>query len=129
MATKVLIVEDDLLNRMFYQAVFADRGFETVMVEDGAQVHEEVRRFGPDLITMDIQLPNVSGRQLIKELQQDPATRDIPVLAITAFAGPSEERRLRRAGARGYLSKPVTIARLVGEVENLLGQTQQTTTH
>lgn len=118
--TKVLIVEDDVLNRMFYQAVFADRGFETVMVEDGAQVHEEVRRFLPDLITMDIQLPNVSGRQLIKELRQNPATRDIPVLAITAFAGPSEERRLRRAGASGYLSKPVTISRLLGEVDALL---------
>ena len=120
MPTKVLIVEDDLLNRMFYRAVFADRGFETVMVEDGAQVHEEVSRFAPDLITMDIQLPNVSGRQLIRELQ---------VLAITAFAGPSEERRLRRAGARGYLSKPVTIARLLGEVETILNQGVDATTH
>ena len=129
MTTKVLIVEDDVLNRMFYQAVFSDSGFETVMVEDGALVHEEVRRFGPDLITMDIQLPNVSGRQLIKELQDDPATRNIPVLAITPFAGPREERRIRRAGASGYLSKPVTISKLMGEVESLLGEGAKVTTH
>lgn len=129
MSTKVLIVEDDLLNRMFYQAVFSDRGFETVLVDDGAQVHDEVRRFAPDLITMDIQLPNVSGRQLIRELRENPETRDIPVLAITAFAGANEERRIRRAGADGYLAKPVSIAKLMGEVEQILRKGARETAH
>lgn len=121
MALKVLIVEDDLLNRMFYEAVLSDRGYEVAMVDDGARVIDEVHAFRPDLITMDIQLPNVSGVQLIRRLQKDEATKVIPILAITAFCGKGEEARIRRAGAKGYIAKPVTIPRLVGEIEKILG--------
>lgn len=125
MPAKVLIVEDDLLNRMFYEAALSDRGYEVAMVDDGARVIDEVNAFRPDLITMDIQLPNVSGVQLIKRLQKDETTRDIPILAITAFCGKGEEDRIRRAGARGYIAKPVTIPRLVGEIDAILGKVEQ----
>lgn len=119
-AYKVLIVEDDLLNRMFYEEVFKLEAFETRIVEDGARVMQAVDEFAPDLITMDIQLPNVSGRKLIRKIRRNPATRDIPILAMTAYAGKRDEEDIRRAGADGYLAKPLTIERLLGEVNRLL---------
>lgn len=123
MMTKILVVEDDLLNRMFYQDALGSRGFDVALVGDGAAVLAEVQRFAPDLITMDISLPNISGLRLIRLLKRDLATRTIPILAITAFAGREEEDRVRQAGADGYLAKPVTVERLAGAVEGLLGPT------
>lgn len=122
MTTKVLIVEDDLLNRMFYEAVFSQRGYELMLVDDGARVLDAVNTFSPDIITMDIHLPHVSGRKLIKEIKRNPETRDIPILAITAYAGKRDEEAIRRAGASGYLAKPLSIDRLLGEVDTLLGE-------
>ena len=120
MTTRVLVVEDDLLNRMFYHDVLQQRGYDVAMVDDGARVMESAREFAPDLITMDIQLPNISGLRLIRHLKKDAQTRDIPILAITAFAGKGEEERIRSAGARGYLAKPVTIPKLLGAVDEVL---------
>ena len=120
MTTKVLIVEDDLLNRMFYEAVFQQRGYDMMAVDDGAHVLDAVDRFAPDLITMDIHLPHVSGRKLIRKIKRNPATRHIPILAITAFAGQSDEDEIRRAGAKGYLAKPLSIDSLLAQVDTLL---------
>ncbi len=120
MATKVLIVEDDLLNRMFYEAVLQQRGYELMLVDDGARVLEAVENFAPDLITMDIHLPNVSGRKLIRQIASNPATANIPILAITAFAGRRDEAEIRKAGARAYLAKPLSIEALTREVDALL---------
>ncbi|MFB0611913.1 response regulator [Aurantiacibacter poecillastricola] len=120
MATKVLIVEDDLLNRMFYEAVFSQRGYELMLVDDGARVLEAVDQFEPDLITMDIHLPHVSGRKLIRDIKDNPETARIPILAITAYAGKRDEEGIRRAGAAGYLAKPLSIHSLLREVDNLL---------
>lgn len=131
-AARILIVEDDLLNRMFYEAVFKQRDFELKIVADGSEVLEAVDSFRPDLITMDIQLPNVSGRKLIRAISRNPATSDIPILAITAFASRSDEEQIRRAGAQGYLAKPLSIDRLLGEVDALLGEGEsdpETLTH
>ena len=121
MAKKVLVVEDDVLNRMFYTAVLEEVGYEVVLVHDGANVLAEVDRVEPDVITMDIHLPTISGLELIKRLQGNQRTRHIPILAITGYAGRGEEAKIRRAGARGYIAKPVTIARLKSEIEALLG--------
>ena len=122
MATKVLIVEDDLLNRMFYEAVFKQRDYQLMVVDDGADVMEAVDSFRPDLITMDIHLPHVSGRKLIRMIKRQDETRHIPILAITAYAGKQDEAEIRRAGAAGYLSKPLSIDKLLGEVDALLGE-------
>ncbi|TIX49122.1 response regulator [Alteraurantiacibacter aquimixticola] len=120
MATRILVVEDDLLNRMFYHEVLGARGFEVQMVSDGAAVLDEVDRFAPDLITMDIQLPHISGLRLIRRLQRQEETKGIPIVAITAFAGKGEEQRIIEAGARAYLAKPVSVDKLVGAVEGLI---------
>lgn len=120
---RVLVVEDDILNGMFYQAVLEASHFTVQVVTDGAFVMGLVKEFTPDLITMDIQIPNITGLQLIEMLQADPQFRHIPILAITAFAGKGEESRIRKAGAKGYLAKPVSINRLLAEIEALLPQT------
>ena len=123
MDTKVLIVEDDLLNRMFYEAVFQQRGYQMKVVADGAHVLDAVDSFAPDLITMDIHLPHVSGRKLIRKIKRNPATQHIPILAITAYAGQQDEDEIRRAGAEGYLAKPLSIERLLEHVDALLART------
>ena len=122
MKRTILVVEDDLLNRLFYEAALAASGFAVVSVDDGAQALAAVARHQPDLVIMDVHLPNVSGHDLIVALRADGATRQLPVLAVTAFAGKGEEMRLRRAGANGYLAKPVRIAELVAQITALLSE-------
>ena len=117
---KVLVVEDDLLNRMFYEAVFSQRDYDVYVVDDGAKVMDAVDAFRPDLVTMDINLPNVSGRRLIRKIRRDPAMRHIPILAITAYAGKKDAEEIRKAGANGYLSKPLSIDQLLGAVDSLM---------
>jgi two-component system cell cycle response regulator DivK len=112
MTARILVVEDDLLNRMFYHEV---------LDACGAAVMGEVERFRPHVITMDIQLPHVSGLKLIGQLRRRAETREIPIIAITAFAGREEEARVRAAGASNYLAKPVTMDRLKSAVNAALG--------
>ncbi len=120
MSARILVVEDDLLNRMFYHEVLESRGYDVTLVADGALVLDEVKRISPDLITMDIQLPHISGLRLIRKLREDAVTRDIPIIAITAFAGRGEQEKAMAAGANGYLSKPVTVDRLSNSIRQAL---------
>ena len=120
MATRILVVEDDLLNRMFLCATLETGGYEVRMVTDGAHAIAAAREFAPDLITMDINLPNVSGVQLIRRLKADPGFRDTPILAITAYVGRGEQREIGLAGASGFLAKPISIKALLGSVATLL---------
>ena len=110
MARRILVVEDDLLNRMFYSATLEQAGFEVGTVADGALVMGEVKLFGPELVVMDINLPNVSGIELIECLRTDPAHRELPILAVTAYVGKADKERILAAGAADYLSKPVSVA-------------------
>ena len=79
------------------------------MEKDGAHVFAAAKDFNPDLITMDINLPNVSGLELIELLKADPQLKNIPILAVTAYVGKGEEIRLRKAGASDYMAKPISI--------------------
>ena len=120
MAKRALVVEDDLLNRMLYCAVLEGRDFTVEAVGDGGQVMAKVREFAPDLIIMDINLPNVSGVRLIERLQADSNFREIPILAVTAYVGKGEESRIRKAGARDYMAKPIKIEPFMAAVDRLL---------
>jgi two-component system cell cycle response regulator DivK len=122
MAKRALVVEDDLLNRMLYCAVLEGRDFTVEAVGDGGQVMAKVQEFSPDLIIMDINLPNVSGVRLIERLQADSKFREIPILAVTAYVGKGEESRIRKAGAKDYLAKPIKIEPFMAAVEKLLPQ-------
>ena len=114
------MVEDDLLNRMFYCEVLQREGYEVSEVSDGARVMAKARDFSPELVIMDINLPHVSGIELIERLKADRKLSDAPVLAITAYVGKKEEKRIREAGASDYLAKPVSMKTFVSAIERLL---------
>ena len=115
-----MVVEDNDLNRKLFCDVLKANGFEVEPVADGEIVLETARRETPDLIIMDIQLPGVSGVDLIAEAKRDRALKDIPVLAVTAFAAKGDEDRIRSAGAAAYLAKPVSIIPFMNAVKGLL---------
>jgi len=117
---RIMVVEDNDLNRRLFCDVLKANGFEVEPVADGKLVLETARSSEPDLIIMDIQLPGMSGVDLIAAAQRDQALKDIPVLAVTAFAAKGDEERIRSAGASGYLSKPVSIMPFMNAVKQLL---------
>ena len=120
MAKRILVVEDNDLNRKLFCDVLRASGFEVEPVADGELVLNAARAFAPDLVIMDIQLPNVSGVDLISAMRGDGSLRDTPVLAVTAYAGKGDEERIRDAGASGYLSKPVSIGPFMAAVRGLV---------
>lgn len=120
MAKRILVVEDNDLNRKLFCDVLRASGFSVEPVADGLEAIDKTREFVPNLVIMDIQLPNVSGLDLIAQLKADAALRAIPVLAVTAYAGKGDEERIRDAGAEGYLSKPVSIGPFMAAVNRLL---------
>ena len=122
MAKRVMVVEDNDLNRKLFCDVLKANGFEVEPVADGSSVIATARDSSPDLIIMDIQLPGISGVDLIAQAKQDAALSEIPVLAVTAFAAKGDEERIRAAGAAGYLAKPVSILPFLGAVKEMLGE-------
>ena len=120
MAKRVLVVEDNDLNRKLFCDVLKASGYEVEPVADGQQAIPGIRSFSPDLVIMDIQLPNVSGLDLIAELRRDTAFAGTPVLAVTAYAGKGDEERIREAGADNYLAKPVSIGPFMAAVKALV---------
>lgn len=122
MTQRILVIEDNDLNRKLFCDVLRAQGFEVEPVADGESALDTARQVSPDLIIMDIQLPNVSGIDLIEQAKQDTALAGIPILAVTAYAGKGDEERIRSAGAAGYLSKPVSIVPFMNTVKQLLPQ-------
>jgi two-component system cell cycle response regulator DivK len=120
MAKRILVVEDNDLNRKLFCDVLTSQGFAVEPVADGREALDRARSFVPNLIIMDIQLPNISGLDLIEAVKADPTLRVIPVLAVTAYAGKGDEERIRDAGADSYLAKPVSIGPFMAAVKALL---------
>lgn len=120
MPRKVLIAEDNELNLKLFADLLTAHGYQTDCVSDGGDVLAHAQSFRPDLIVMDIQLPHVSGLELIRTLKADPALSATPVIAVTAFAAKGDEEKIRAAGAEGYISKPVTVKGFLGAVEALI---------
>ena len=120
MAKRILVVEDNDLNRKLFCDVLKANGYEVVPVSDGTNFLATARKSDPQLVIMDIQLPNMSGVDLIAQLKRDHAMRSVPVLAVTAYAGKGDEERIRDAGAEDYLAKPVSIGPFMAAVRGLL---------
>ena len=120
MTKRILVVEDNDLNRKLFCDVLQASGFAVDSVADGAEAIERAKAFFPNLVIMDIQLQDISGLDLIAGLKRDSALRDIPVLAVTAYAGKGDEERIRQVGAEGYLAKPVSITPFMNAVRGLL---------
>ena len=119
-AKRVLVVEDNELNLKLFCDLLRAHDFATEPVRDGREAVERARAFSPDLIVMDIQLPHVSGLDLIEQIKRDAELQATPIMAVTAYAGREDEDRIRAAGADAYVSKPISVARFVGEVNGLL---------
>jgi len=121
MAKTVLIVEDNELNMKLFNDLLEAHGYSTLKTSSGVEALELARRHSPDLILMDIQLPEVSGEDVTEWMKSDPTLRSIPIIAITAFAMKGDEERIRGKGCEAYLSKPISVAKFLDTVRNYLG--------
>ena len=121
MRKKVMIVEDNELNLKLFTDLLRAHQFTVEGVRDGRLAMEPALSFAPDLDIMDIQLPHVSGIDLIEAMQKDAALSAVPVLAVTAYAGKGDEERIMAAGAQGYLSKPVSVMKFLEAVRGIIG--------
>ena len=120
MGEKILVVEDNELNLKLFCDLLRAHGYAAEPVRDGREAVERARLFGPDLIVMDIQMPHISGLELIEQLKGDEELKAIPIMAVTAYAAKGDEERIRDAGAEGYVSKPISVVRFVEAVRVLL---------
>ncbi len=120
MKKKVLIVEDNELNMKLFEDLLGAHGYDTIKTKDGGQVLDIARAQKPDLIIMDIQLPEVSGLEVTQWLKSDHELRRIPVVAVTAFAMKGDEEKIRQGGCEDYVSKPISIVDFMQVVQKHL---------
>ena len=120
MGQRILVVEDNELNLKLFCDLLRAHGYETEPVRDGREALERARAFVPDLVVMDIQMPHVSGLELIEQMKRDEGLCRTPIMAVTAYAAKGDEERIRDAGAEGYVSKPISVLRFVEAVAGLL---------
>ena len=121
-AGKVLIVEDNALNMRLFSDLLEASGYNTLQCQDGGKATSLALEEQPDLIIMDIQLPEVSGLDITRWLKDDDRTSQIPVLAVTAFAMRTDEMLVREAGCEGYLSKPIQVRSFLKTVDDLIAR-------
>ena len=120
MSKTILIVEDNELNMKLFNDLLQAHGYETMQTKDGREVMGLVRERRPDLILMDIQLPEVSGLDITRMLKDDAEFRDIPVIAVTAFAMKGDEEKIREGGCEGYIAKPISVASFLQTISKFL---------
>ena len=120
MGQKILIVEDNELNLKLFCDLLRAHGYQAEPVRDGREAVARARAFAPDLIVMDIQMPHISGLELIEQIKADAELKPIPIMAVTAYAAKGDEERIRDAGAEGYVSKPISVLKFVEAVRSLL---------
>ncbi len=120
MTKTVLIVEDNELNMKLFRDLLEAHGIATIETRNGMEVLEIARTQKPDLILMDIQLPEVSGLDVTKWLKSDEALKSIPVIAVTAFAMKGDEEKIRQGGCEDYISKPISVSRFLEVIQTYL---------
>jgi two-component system, cell cycle response regulator DivK len=120
MAKTVLIVEDNELNMKLFNDLLESKGHKIIQTRNGVEAVELARRHRPDLILMDIQLPEVSGLQVTQWLKDDEELRSIPVIAVTAFAMKGDEEKIRQGGCEAYLSKPISVVKFFETIDLFL---------
>jgi two-component system cell cycle response regulator DivK len=122
---KILVVEDNALNIKLFCDLLTAHGHQAEGVLDSRNALEAARSFRPDLVITDIQLPHVTGLELMELIRKDEDLRDVPIMAVTAYSGVGDDERIRAAGAQAYVSKPISVVRFAETVEELLaGKTQ-----
>ncbi|WP_091739189.1 response regulator [Phenylobacterium immobile] len=121
MAKTILIVEDNELNMQLFSDLVEDEGYAVLQAREGVSALALAREHRPDLIVMDIHLPEISGLEVTKWLKDDPALAGIPVFAVTAFAMKGDEERIREGGAEAYMAKPVSMDPFLATIRRLIG--------
>jgi two-component system, cell cycle response regulator DivK len=117
---KFLIVEDNDLNMKLFNDLLVAHGYGTLQTRDGIEALALARQHHPDLILMDIQLPEISGLQVTQWIKKDDDLRMIPVIAVTAFAMKGDEEKIRDGGCEAYIAKPISVASFLRTVEQFL---------
>ena len=117
---KILVVEDNALNIKLFCDLLNAHGHETEPVTDSREALEAARAFKPDLVITDIQLPYITGIELMEMLRADDELKDVPIMAVTAYAAAGDDERIRAAGAQAYVSKPISVMRFAETVDQLL---------
>ena len=118
MTKKILIVEDNVLNMKLFNDVLQANGYITQQSTTGQDAYDLCISFNPDLVILDIQLPEISGFDIIKTIRSNPKLQKLPVIAITAFAMHGDEERILTAGCTAYLSKPISVGRFLEYIEH-----------
>jgi CheY-like chemotaxis protein len=116
----VLLAEDNMANNLTIGDYLNDHGYEIVSAHDGLEAIEKAEEIKPDIILMDIQMPTMNGLDAIHRLRQNPLFRSTPIIALTALAMPGDRERCLQAGANEYLSKPVSLKRLLKTIGDLI---------
>lgn len=120
MSKSILVVEDNELNMKLFHDLLEAQGYNVLQSRDGMEALKLARAHKPDLILMDIQLPEVSGLEVTKWLKEDENLRSIPVIAVTAFAMKGDEEKIREGGCEAYISKPISVVNFIETVEKFL---------
>ncbi len=118
--TRILLVEDNEMNRDMLSRRLMRKGFEVAIAIDGLQGVDKTRTENPDLVLMDLSLPEIDGWEAIRRLKADEATKPIPIIALTAHAMTGDREKALAAGADDYDSKPIEFERLLGKMEALM---------
>jgi len=116
----ILIVEDNDLNMKLFHDLLEAHGYDTIQTKDGIEALKLARQYRPDLILMDIQLPEISGLEVTKWLKDDETLAHIPVIAVTAFAMKGDEERIRAGGCAAYIAKPIAVGPFLDTIRKYL---------
>ncbi|MEE9479143.1 MAG: response regulator [Kiloniellales bacterium] len=119
-AKTVLVVEDNDLNMKLFHDLLEAHGYNILQTKDGMEALRLAREHLPDLILMDIQLPEVSGLEVTKWLKEDESLKTIPVIAVTAFAMKGDEEKIREGGCEAYIAKPISVTNFLQTVERFV---------
>lgn len=119
-AKTVLVVEDNDLNMKLFHDLLEAHGYNILQTKDGMDALRLARKHRPDLILMDIQLPEFSGLEVTKWIKEDDALKSIPVVAVTAFAMKGDEEKIREGGCEAYIAKPISVTNFLQTVERFL---------
>ena len=122
MTKTILIVEDNELNMKLFHDLLDAHGYNVLQTRNGMDALSIAREHHPDLIIMDIQLPEVSGLEVTKWIKDDDDLHDIPVVAVTAFAMKGDEERIRNGGCEAYIAKPISIPDFIATIQQFIGE-------
>jgi two-component system cell cycle response regulator DivK len=122
MQKTILIVEDNALNQQLFAELLEDAGYATLSAGEGLDAFNLAKQHRPDLILMDIQLPAISGLEVTRWLKDDPDLRHIPVIAITAYAMPGDQERMKAGGCEAYIPKPISTTNFLQTIARFVDQ-------